>query len=71
MSSPRTCSYLTSSPYFPSDAPRIKALAFEATQGKDTLLGKARAVYDWTIVHTYRDPDVKDCGLGKTPCDAD
>ncbi len=41
---------------------RVEQLAAEATAGKTTTLGKARAVYDWVVANMRRDPDVKGCG---------
>lgn len=42
----------------------VKALAERITAGEETLLEKARAIYDWTVVTMYRDPNVKGCGKG-------
>ena len=53
--------YLESNQWVPADD--FKKLAAEITRGKKTILQKARAVYDWTVENTYRDPDVKGCGL--------
>ncbi len=39
--------------------------ASKITRGKETILDKARALYDWTVDNMYRDPDVKGCGLGE------
>ena len=30
----------------------------------DTPLARARAIYDWTVKNTYRDPKVNGCGIG-------
>lgn len=57
--------YLKDSQYIPCLNPEIVKNAKEATASAKTLLEKARGVYDWTIVHTFRDPDVKGCGLGR------
>jgi transglutaminase-like putative cysteine protease len=57
--------YLESSDYIPCVDPGIVADAEEATASATTLLEKARGVYDWTIAHTFRNPDVKGCGLGR------
>ena len=62
---PEVLPYLASSKFIPSDDARIQAFAKEATAGKKTVLEKARGVYDWTIKNTFRDPDVKGCGLGQ------
>lgn len=43
----------------------IVATAEEITQGQDTVLGKARAVYDWVIANMNRDNDVIGCGKGE------
>ena len=48
----------------PSDDLGIKEIAEEATKGKTGTLEKARAVYDWVVENTFRDPAVKGCGLG-------
>lgn len=53
--------YLESTQWVP--AGDFKKLADSITLGKKTILQKARAVYDWTVENTYRDPKVKGCGL--------
>lgn len=57
--------YLKADDYLPVDHPKVQELAKEAVKGKKDYLSKARAVYDWTVANTYRDPDVKGCGLGR------
>ena len=42
----------------------VKKLADEITAGKTGILEKARAIYDWTIENTYRDPETSGCGIG-------
>ena len=42
----------------------VKTLADEITAGKTGILAKARAIYDWTVENTYRDPETRGCGLG-------
>lgn len=42
----------------------VKALADDIVEGRTTVLGKARAVYDWTVENMYRDPDTRGCGPG-------
>ena len=42
----------------------VKKLADKITAGKTDTLDKARAIYDWTVANTYRDPDTSGCGLG-------
>jgi len=43
---------------------RVKKLALKITAGKTTVLGKARAIYDWICEHMFRDPHVRGCGAG-------
>ncbi len=42
----------------------VKALADKITRGKTTVLARARAVYDWIVENTYRDPATRGCGPG-------
>ncbi len=42
----------------------VKELADEITAGEDTILGKARAIYDWIYDNMNRDNDVVGCGQG-------
>lgn len=34
------------------------------TRGQRTDLDKARAIYEWIVEHTFRDPKVRGCGIG-------
>ncbi len=43
---------------------QVKILADQITQGKTTVLEKAKAIYDWTCENTYRDPNTRGCGPG-------
>ena len=43
---------------------KVKALADEITQGKNTIPAKARAIYDWVCLHMHRDPKTVGCGAG-------
>lgn len=56
--------YLKATSEVPADDPEMKKIADQATQGKKGTLEKARAVYDWVVENTFRDPEVKGCGLG-------
>jgi len=47
----------------PSDG-IVKTTATEITQGANTDVEKARAIYEWIVDKTFRDPKVKGCGLG-------
>lgn len=56
--------YLNAEFWVPSSDPKIRSLAKKITVGKKGILRKARAVYDWTVANTRRDPNVPGCGLG-------
>ncbi len=55
--------YLKATEFLPTDG-KVKDAAVEATKGKKTILEKARAVYDWVVDNTFRDPEVQGCGVG-------
>ncbi len=55
--------YLKETPFVPLGG-KVKEAALEATRGKITVIEKARAVYDWVIENTKRDPNVQGCGMG-------
>ena len=42
----------------------VSEYAHRITEGIDTPLDKARAIYDWTVQNMFRDPAVRGCGLG-------
>ena len=42
----------------------IRKTAAQITTGKETPRERLRAIYDWVIDHTHRDPDVPGCGRG-------
>jgi len=42
----------------------VKATADEITRGAHTDLDKARAIYEWIVENTFRDPKTRGCGLG-------
>ena len=42
----------------------VKATATEITAGAKTDLEKARAIYEWVVDNTFRDPKTRGCGLG-------
>ena len=56
--------YLASTAYIPTDG-KIKEIALRITNKKLKISTKARAVYQWVIENTARDPDVKGCGTGE------
>jgi transglutaminase-like putative cysteine protease len=57
--------YLQASRYIPCDDAALIAYAQEAVGNSKTMLEKARAVYEWTIVNTYRNAAIMGCGLGQ------
>lgn len=52
-----------SSKYVPTDG-IVKETADKATKGATTDLDKARAIYEWIVENTFRDPKVRGCGRG-------
>jgi transglutaminase-like putative cysteine protease len=42
----------------------VKDTAAEITRGAKTDLEKARAIYEWIVDNTFRDPKTRGCGLG-------
>jgi len=42
----------------------VRETAERITRGKRTDLEKVRAVYDWILATTYREPKVRGCGVG-------
>ena len=42
----------------------VKAKSAEITQSSKTDVEKARAIYEWIVDNTFRDPKVKGCGRG-------
>lgn len=42
----------------------VAATAAKATAGKSGDIDKTRALYDWVVQNTYREPNVKGCGVG-------
>ena len=42
----------------------VKATAIEITSGAKTDVEKARAIYEWIVDNTFRDPKTRGCGLG-------
>ena len=56
--------YLKSTAFIPTDG-KIKEIALSITNDKQKISEKARAVYQWVIENTARDPGVKGCGTGE------
>lgn len=42
----------------------VRETAQKITQGKTTEMDKARAIYEWVVDNTFRDPKTKGCGVG-------
>ena len=42
----------------------VAATAAKATAGKTADADRVRALYDWVVANTYREPTVKGCGVG-------
>jgi transglutaminase-like putative cysteine protease len=55
--------FLEPSALIPSDG-IVKETATTITKGAQTDVEKARAIYEWIVDNTFRDPAVKGCGLG-------
>ena len=55
--------FLQPSRYVPTDG-IVKQTALKATAGATTDMQKARAIYDWVVENTFRDPKVRGCGRG-------
>lgn len=55
--------YLKATSLGPTDG-AVKKLAVSITEGKKTVLQKAKAIYDWICENMRRDPDTLGCGQG-------
>ena len=55
--------FLQSSKYIPTDG-IVKETADKATKGATTDIDKARAIYEWIVENTFRDPKARGCGRG-------
>lgn len=42
----------------------VRQTARDITRGKRNDIDKARAIYEWVVDNTFRDPDTRGCGLG-------
>jgi transglutaminase-like putative cysteine protease len=42
----------------------VKETSLKITAGADSDLAKARAIYEWVVENTFRDPKTRGCGLG-------
>ena len=55
--------YLGSTKLGPIDG-EVKELSDKITAAQTTVLGKAKAIYDWVCENMYRDPETRGCGPG-------
>jgi len=55
--------FLRSTKLMPTDG-IVKATATEITSGAKTDVEKARAIYEWIVDNTFRNPKTRGCGLG-------
>lgn len=55
--------YLKPTALIPTDG-IVKETADRITAGADGDLAKARAIYEWVVLNTFRDAAVRGCGLG-------
>jgi transglutaminase-like putative cysteine protease len=56
--------YLKSDVFIPTDG-KIREIALSVTNDKQKISEKARAVYQWVVENTKRDPNVRGCGTGE------
>ena len=55
--------YLRPTRLLPTDG-IVKDTAAEVTRGATTDVQKARAIYEWIVENTFRDPKTRGCGVG-------
>ncbi|MDP2761784.1 MAG: transglutaminase-like domain-containing protein [Sideroxyarcus sp.] len=55
---------LKSTAFIPTDG-KVKEIALSVTKNKRKISDKARAVYQWVVENTVRNPDTKGCGTGE------
>ena len=55
--------FLQPTKYVPTDG-LVKQTALKATQGATTDIEKARAIYEWVVENTFRNPKTRGCGRG-------
>jgi transglutaminase-like putative cysteine protease len=55
--------FLRATKLLPTDG-IVKSAASEITAGAKTDVGKARAIYEWIVENTFRDPKTRGCGVG-------
>jgi len=55
--------FVRATEYMPTDG-AVKELSDDIVDGQRTNLNKARAIYEWIVDNTYRDPETRGCGVG-------
>ena len=55
--------YLQGTQFIPTDG-IVLDTARQIVKGETSEVGRARAIYEWIVDNTFRDPKVKGCGLG-------
>jgi transglutaminase-like putative cysteine protease len=55
--------YLKPTELMPTDG-IVEKTARDATSGRSSDVDKVRALYDWVVVNTHREPTVRGCGVG-------
>ena len=55
--------YLKPTEFMPTDG-IVRDTALKVTKGARTDVDKARAIYDWTVENTERNPKTRGCGVG-------
>src|SRR3954452_19654456 len=49
--------------FIPTDG-IVRKTAYEVTRGRSSDIDKARAIYDWIVDNTQRNPKTRGCGVG-------
>jgi transglutaminase-like putative cysteine protease len=60
---PEVRKFLAPTEHIPTDG-IVLSTAKAATQGTNGAVEQARAIYDWVVDNSFRDPKVRGCGLG-------
>ncbi len=55
--------YLAGTKFITTDG-IVRKQAVEVTKGATTDIAKAKAIYEWIVENTFRDPKTRGCGLG-------
>ena len=55
--------YTAATELIPTDG-IVRTTALDVTKGERSDIGKARAIYEWVVDNTFRDPKTRGCGWG-------